>query len=86
MREKTIAYFLAEITRGRGQGDCILLENIDENGNISHALIDTGTMTDGAVKFLEKHKVKKLEFLCITHSHWDHNTGTVSVLNKFQLI
>ena len=42
MREKTNVYFLAEITRGFGDGECILLENIDSNGNIRHALIDTG--------------------------------------------
>ena len=47
MREKTIAYFLAEITRGYGDGDCILLENIDSNGNIKHALIDTGRYVNG---------------------------------------
>ena len=43
MREKTNIYFLSEINRGYGTGDCILLENIDSNGNISHALIDTYT-------------------------------------------
>ena len=35
--------------------------------------------------FLEKHKVKKLEFLCITHSHGDHNGDTISVLEKFKV-
>ena len=44
MREKTNVYFLAEINRGYGCGDCILLENIDSNGNITHALIDTGVV------------------------------------------
>ena len=38
MREKTNVYFLEEITRGFGNGDCILLENIDSYGNIKHAL------------------------------------------------
>ena len=71
MIEKTNVYFLAEITRNYGNGDCILLENMDLNGNIIHALIDTGRKVyDGVVcKFLQKHKVKKLEFLLITHSH-----------------
>ena len=50
-------------------------------------LIDTGRyINDGAVcKFLEKHKVKKLEFLCITHSHGDHNGDTISVLEKYKV-
>ena len=87
MREKTIAYFLAEITRGYENGDCILLENIDSNGNIKHALIDTGRYVNGGAvcKFLDKHKVKKLEFLCLTHSHTDHNGDTARVLRKFEV-
>ena len=87
MREKTNVYFLAEITRGFGNGDCILLENIDSNGNIRHALIDTGRYVNGGAvcKFLEKHKVKKLEFLCITHQHLDNSGDTISVLQKYEV-
>ena len=87
MREKTNVYFLAEITRGFENGDCILLENIHSNGNIKHALIDTGRYVNGGAvcKFLEKHKVQKLEFLCITHSHGDHNGDALSVLNKYKV-
>ena len=87
MREKTNVYFLAEITRGYGNGDCILLENIDTNGKVTHALIDTGRKVNkGAVcRFLEKHKVKELAFLCITHSHGDHNGDTISVLENFKV-
>ena len=87
MREKTNIYFLAEVTRGYGSGDCILLENVDSNGYITHALIDTGNKTyDGVVcNFLEKHKVKKLEFLCITHFHSDHNGNTIAVLDKYKI-
>ena len=39
MVEKTNVYFLAEITRNFGNGDCILLENIDSYGNIVHVLV-----------------------------------------------
>ena len=87
MREKTIAYFLSEITKSFGNGDCILLENIDSNGNITHALIDTGRKINNGVvcKFLEKHNVQKLVFLCITHSHGDHNGDTISVLDKYKV-
>ena len=81
MEEKTNVYFLSEITKDFGNGDCILLENININGNILHALIDTGRKVyEGVVcKFLEKHNVKKLEFLVITHMHGDHNGDTLSV-------
>ena len=41
MREKTNVYFLSEIIQ-RLRCDCILLENIDSNGNIKHVLIDKG--------------------------------------------
>ena len=87
MTEKTNVYFLAEITKNYGNGDCILLENIDLNGNIIHALIDTGRKVyDGVVcKFLQKHNVKKLEFLLITHSHGDHNGDTISVMEKYEI-
>ena len=87
MREKTNIYFLAEITRGYGNGDCILLENIDSNGNITHALIDTGRNINGGVvcDFLKRHNVQKLSFLCITHSHGDHNGDTISVLSKYKV-
>ena len=87
MGEKTNVYFLAEITKDFGNGDCILLENIDINGNALHALIDTGRQVyEGVVcKFLEKHNVKKLEFLLITHMHGDHNGDTISVLEKYDV-
>ena len=87
MTEKTNVYFLAEITKNYGNGDCILLENIDINGNIIHALIDTGRKVYNGVvcKFLKKHNVKKLEFLLITHSHGDHNGDTISVIDKYKI-
>ena len=87
MIAKTNVYFLAEITKNYGNGDCILLENIDFNGNILHALIDTGRKVYNGVvcKFLKKHNVKKLEFLLITHSHGDHNGDTLSVIDNYKI-
>ena len=78
---------ILQIPRGFENGDCILLENIDSNGNNKHALIDTGRYVNGGAvcKFLSKHKVKKLEFLCITHSHSDHNGDTVRVLQSYEV-
>ena len=87
MTEKTNIYFLSEVTKNFGNGDCILLENIDSNGNIVHALIDTGRKVYNGVvcKFLKKHNVKKLEFLLITHSHGDHNGDTISVIDNYKI-
>ena len=87
MTEKTNIYFLSEVTKNFGNGDCILLENIDSNGNIVHALIDTGRKVYNGVvcKFLKRHNVKKLEFLLITHSHGDHNGDTISVIDNYKI-
>lgn len=38
----TRVYFSAEITKGYSNGDCILLENYDSEGNKTYGLIDTG--------------------------------------------
>ena len=55
--------FLDDITRGYENGDCILLENIDSDGNITHALIDTGRIKGGIVcYFLKKHMLKNFHF------------------------
>lgn len=91
----TIAYFSSEVTKGYGNGDCILLENYDSNGNKIYGLIDTGrkiTTTDNEEKestvvknFLQSHGVEELEFIIITHSHADHNGDTLTVLNEFDV-
>ena len=87
MIEKTNVYFLAEVTKNYGNGDCILLENIDINGNVVHGLIDTGRKVYNGVvcKLLKKHNVKKLDFLLITHSHGDHNGDTISVIDNYKI-
>ena len=85
MREKTNVYFISKIYPLFNGGDCILLENIDSNGKVRHALIDTGVFAynEEIVIFLDKHKVQKLDFFCITHSHLDHNYNAVAILNKY---
>ena len=85
MREKTIAYFYSGVSINKIHGDCILLENIDSNGFVRHALIDAGFVGKFISNFLDKHNVKKLEFLCVTHSHLDHNLGVGAILAKYQV-
>ena len=87
MREKTCVYFLSEVNRGQTCGDCMILENIDSNGVVRNALIDSGfsSNTNGIYILFERHNVKKLEFFCVTHSHSDHNGSAIAVLNKIQV-
>lgn len=91
----TRAYFAAGVTRNYRNGDCILLENYDSDGNKIYGLIDAGRKietidNDGnsstLVKdFLKNHDVEKLEFLAITHSHADHNGDALTVLENFEV-
>lgn len=91
----TRVYFCSEITKTYGNGDCILLENYDSNGNKIYGLIDTGrkiAKNDGNLnsstvvkEFLKNHGVEKLEFLAITHSHGDHNGDALTVLDNFKV-
>ena len=63
----------------------MLLENIDSNGVVRHALIDSGhSINFNGIRLLfQKHNVKKLEFFCITHSHADHYGCAIYFLNNF---
>lgn len=91
----TRVYFSSEVTKNYGNGDCILLENYDANGNKIYGLIDAGNKVkkedaDGnsstvVKEFLKDHGVEKLEFLAITHSHGDHNGDALVVLDNFEI-
>ncbi len=95
LKNATRAYFCSEVTKNYGNGDCILLENYDSNGDKIYGLIDAGrkintndengNSTTVVKDFLEKHGVKKLEFLAITHSHGDHNGDALTVLDNFEV-
>lgn len=95
IKNTTIAYFSSEVTKTYGNGDCILLENYDSNGNKIYGLIDTGREivendeeekeTTVVKKFLQSHEVEKLEFVIITHSHGDHNGDTLNIFNEFNV-
>ncbi|MBQ9658559.1 MAG: hypothetical protein IJV31_07320, partial [Clostridia bacterium] len=95
LKNATRAYLNAEITYSYGTGDCILLENYDENGNKIYGLIDAGrkiakkdenaNSSTAVKKFLIDHGVQKLEFFAITHSHSDHNGDALTVLDNFDV-
>ena len=93
--ESTRAYFCSEITYTYGNGDCILLENTDLDGNKVYGLIDAGrkinvndkegNQSTVVKEFLREHGVDKLQFLAITHSHGDHNGDALTVLDNFDV-
>lgn len=77
IQQETTMYFLSAVTKNRGNGDCILLEN-----NGQYALIDTGTSAtqEQVIQYLQQKKVKQLEFILITHSHADHIGASLKIV------
>jgi len=65
-----------------GEGDAILLRSGKEN-----ILIDAGNLISGykVAKYLEKMKIKKLDYLIITHPHPDHFGGVFFILQMFNV-
>lgn len=63
-----------------GQADSILVQVNGKN-----MLIDAGNKADGdkIVSYLQKQRVKKLDYVIATHPHEDHIGGMSAVLNKF---
>jgi len=71
---------------GASPANTILLES---NGH--YALIDTGLANSNdlnkyhaiyVVNYLKYHKISKLDFILITHVHYDHLGGLTAILNK----
>lgn len=81
-QEGTTMYFLSAVTKNRGQGDCILLEN---NGKFG--LIDTGSSAtqNQVIEYLKGKGVKQLEFMLITHCHFDHMGAALKVMQTFPI-
>ena len=63
--------------------DCILLES---NGH--YGMIDTATTWDidynSINRYLKKLNVTKLDFLIITHNHWDHIGSATKIINEYK--
>ena len=83
-KNRTTMYVSSDLT-GRS-GLCILLENVDKSGKKKFGMIDTGNANTAAMKaFLNKHGVKTLEFLIMTHFHRDHDGNAVWVLKNYNV-
>lgn len=65
-----------------GQGDAILISQSNSN-----MLIDTGTnaSTSILVSYLKALKIKKLDYLVLTHPHEDHIGGADAVIKNFTI-
>ena len=81
--------FFAPITRGYGNGDCILVEYEEGDETKKYGLIDAGRKIqtqEGAstavLDFLNDHRVDSLEFLLISHQHSDHYGDAAAVLSS----
>ena len=87
-KEYIRAYFCSQITKNYNNGDCILLEKCNSNGEKYYGLIDAGresTDKETVKEFIEAHGVTELEFLIVTHQHADHNGSVVALLESENL-
>lgn len=82
IEDGTNFYFLSEVTKNRGNGDSILLEN---NGKFG--LIDTGSSATQlqVIQYLQQKGVKQLEFMLITHFHSDHMGAALKIMQTFPI-
>lgn len=65
-----------------GQGDSILIQQGSKT-----MLIDTGTSAskEMLISSLKNHKIKKLDYLILTHPHEDHIGGASEVVKDFKI-
>ncbi|MBP0979023.1 MAG: MBL fold metallo-hydrolase [Oscillospiraceae bacterium] len=65
-------------------GDSLLINSKDNKNNRHFALVDTGTArhSQKVIKCLNKNKIKKLDYIIISHMHSDHMGGLSEVLKE----
>ena len=65
-----------------GQGDSILITQGNHN-----MLIDTGTnaSTNSLMAYLDSQRIKKIDYLVLTHPHEDHIGGADAVINAIDI-
>lgn len=63
-----------------GQGDAVLIES-----NKKYILIDTGKNKSTVSDYLKKQKVKKLDYLILTHPDADHIGGAENIIKNYNI-
>jgi DNA internalization-related competence protein ComEC/Rec2 len=63
-----------------GQGDAVLIES-----NSKYMLIDAGREKNTVADYLKKQKIKKLDYLILTHPDADHIGGSISIVNNYTI-
>lgn len=80
-KNRITAYIASALVSRHGL--CVLLESSDSSGNKKYGMIDTGNANSSAARsFLQKHNVKTLEFLVLTHMHKDHDGNAAWIINN----
>ena len=70
-------YFL-----GLSTSDCIVIESNKHYGVIDASM---ASYSDSIIRFLNKKKVKKLDFFLITHAHYDHFGAFSDIFNNYKV-
>ena len=66
-----------------GQGDCQLIE-LPDGKNMLIDAGDNGT-EDVIIDYLERLKIKKIDYLVATHPHADHIGGMAEIISEFDI-
>lgn len=66
-----------------GQGDCSVVKL--PNGEVMVIDCNTENANENIVEFLRKAGVKKIDYLVITHPHYDHTSGMKEVSQNFEV-
>jgi len=81
----TLADNLIYYSRLLGQfGFSAFIEVLDQKGGIHHIVFDTGSNKQGLLYNIKTLKVdlSSLEFVVISHGHYDHTSATVELIKK----
>lgn len=83
----TLADNLVYYSRLLGQfGFSAFIEIVDYNKDIHHIVFDTGSNKQGLLHNIKTLKINlsSLEFIVLSHGHYDHTSATVELIKKSQ--
>ena len=83
----TLADNLVYHSRLLGQfGFSALVEVVDQNKDVHHIVFDTGSNKQGLLHNIKALKIdlSSLEYIVLSHGHYDHTSATVELIKKSQ--